>query len=129
MVSTDLRSTQQRRTRLQVYEIVVDCADPRALGRFWAEVLSYDISEEDDDVSYIEDPSEAGPSMCFNKVGEPKLAKNRLHLDLNVAEHEMEEEVARLIDLGARQVNVGQNPDAFWTVLVDLEGNEFCLVC
>jgi predicted enzyme related to lactoylglutathione lyase len=125
MPGAELRST---RARLQVYEIVMDCVDPRLLGRFWAEALSYEIAEEDDDVSYIEDPEGAGPAMCFNKVDEPKASKNRLHLDLNVTEDDMDAEVERLTSLGAHKVNVGQSPDSFWTVLVDPEGNEFCLV-
>jgi predicted enzyme related to lactoylglutathione lyase len=125
MPSTEVRAT---RSRLQVYEIVIDCADPRLLGRFWAEVLSYELAEEDPDVSYIEDPDGVGPAMCFNKVDEPKSSKNRLHLDLNCADDDMDAEVERLTALGAQKVNVGQSPDSFWTVLVDPEGNEFCLV-
>jgi predicted enzyme related to lactoylglutathione lyase len=128
MASADLRSTQRAPARVQVYEIVMDCAQPRTLGRFWAEVLGYEIAEEDDDVSYIEDPSGVGPAMCFNKVEEPKRSKNRLHLDLNVAEDDMESEIDRLIALGAGHVNIGQSPDSFWAVLIDPEGNEFCLV-
>ncbi len=72
-----------------------------------------------------------GPSLYFMKVPERKVAKNRLHLDL-LTEGQMESEVARLVEAGARVVEVRedpgslQNPDT-WTVLADPEDNEFCV--
>jgi hypothetical protein len=60
-------------------------------------------------------------------VPEGKTVKNRLHLDLNPTDREQDEEVRRLIDLGARHADVGQG-DASWVVLVDPEGNEFCVL-
>jgi predicted enzyme related to lactoylglutathione lyase len=130
MASTEVRAEKTSKpARLQVYEIVMDCQDPPVLGRFWADVLSYEIAEEDADVTYIEDPQNVGPAMCFNKVDETKTSKNRLHLDLNVDEDAMENEIERLTTLGARRVNIGQNDETFWAVLADPEGNEFCLVC
>ncbi len=58
---------------------------------------------------------------------EAKSGKNRLHLDLR-ADGDRDAELARLLALGARRVDVGQAPDVSWTVLADPEGNEFCLL-
>ena len=63
------------------------------------------------------------------KVDEPKAVKNRLHLDL--APHTSDDrdaEIARLKALGATEVDVGQGPEATWTVLADPQGNEFCVL-
>jgi hypothetical protein len=54
--------------------------------------------------------------------------KNRLHLDLRADGSTTAGELARLLELGARRVDVGQGPDVTWTVLADPEGNEFCLL-
>lgn len=55
--------------------------------------------------------------------------KNRLHIDLAPeAEDDQDAEVQRLLDLGARRVDVGQGPEVSWVVLADPEGNEFCVL-
>lgn len=59
-------------------------------------------------------------------VPEEKAGKNRLHIDL--VSDDRDAEVARPIALGARRVDVGQEPDATWVVLADPEGNEFCVL-
>jgi hypothetical protein len=60
-------------------------------------------------------------------VPEGKTVKNRLHLDLNPTDREQDDEVRRLLDLGARHVDVGQGQES-WVVLADPEGNEFCVL-
>jgi len=67
------------------------------------------------------------PTLTFAHVPEGKTVKNRLHLDLNPTDREQDEEVRRLLDLGARHADVGQG-DASWVVLADPEGNEFCVL-
>ncbi len=58
---------------------------------------------------------------------EGKTVKNRLHLDVNPTDREQDEEVRRLLDLGAPHADVGQG-DESWVVLADPEGNEFCVL-
>jgi Glyoxalase-like domain len=77
-------------------------------------------------------PRRQGFPVYFLKVPEPKVGKNRFHLDL-VTDGSMPEEVDRLVKLGARVIDVRRddpeshvNPDT-WTVLEDLEGNVFCV--
>jgi Glyoxalase-like domain len=65
--------------------------------------------------------------LTFAHVHEGKTVKNRVHLDVNPTDREQDEEVRRLLDLGARDADVGQG-DQSWVVLADSEGNEFCVL-
>jgi Glyoxalase-like domain len=111
--------------------VIVDCADPSAVARFWATVLSRDVAERNTDEFLVKDPTGASTPLYFMKVPEPKVTKNRLHIDV-VTDGPMEDEVQRLVDAGATRVEVRQDPDTLanpdtWTVMVDPEGNEFCV--
>lgn len=117
-------------------EVGVDCADPRGLARFWCSVLDYEVLAEDDEIVTIGPPGAADdrdrpgpvpPTVTFARVPEAKTVKNRVHLDVSPTDREQDEEVRRLLDLGARHADVGQG-DAPWVVLVDPEGNEFCVL-
>jgi len=70
---------------------------------------------------------DAGTALTFVKVPEPKTVKNRVHLDLRPFRCDQDEEVARLLALGATHVDIGQG-DVPWVVLADPEGNEFCVL-
>jgi len=74
-------------------------------------------------------PAQDAPvGMCFMPVTGPKTVKNRVHLDLTSSAADRDQEVDRLIALGARRVDIGQTGAESWTVLADPEGNEFCVV-
>ena len=108
-------------------ELVIDCSDPERLASFWTEVLSYRVTERDDDSVFIEGSEGAGPGLLFQRVPEPKTVKNRLHIDVNPSDRDQAEEVERLIELGARRIDIGQGEQR-WVVLADPEGNEFCVL-
>ncbi len=117
-------------------ELAIDCADPRGLARFWCSVLDYevhDVDEEDGAVTIGPAPDGTGrsgpvpPVLTFARVPEGKSVKNRLHIDVNPTDREQDDEVRRLLDLGARRADVGQG-EASWVVLVDPEDNEFCVL-
>ena len=117
-------------------ELAIDCVDPDVLSRFWCAVLAYEVQDEDDGLVTIGPPLVSGardhlgpvpPTLTFAQVPEGKTVKNRLHLDLTPTDCEQDEEVRRLLDLGARYVDVGQG-DESWVVLGDPEGNEFCVL-
>ena len=108
-------------------ELIVDCADPNRLAAFWAAVLGWQPTGSYDEVVQIAGPPGAGPALVFVAVPEAKTVKNRLHIDVNPVGCEHEQEVARLIGLGARRVDVGQGEQS-WVVLADPEGNEFCVL-
>lgn len=108
-------------------ELCIDATDPSALGRWWAEVLGYEVTDEDPDLLELTGPPGSGPRLLFARVPEPKTVKDRLHLDVNATDRPQDEELERLLALGARRVDVGQG-DVTWVVLADPEGNEFCLL-
>ncbi len=115
---------------LRIESLVIDCHNPAALARFWAEALGWRISSENEDESVVEPP--AGNSavnavpLLFGRNADQKTQKNRLHLDLRPADQQAE--VDRLVSLGARPVDIGQPPTVSWVVLADPEGNEFCVL-
>ena len=75
----------------------------------------------------VGDPDRRLPILLFLRVREPKVTKNRVHLDVNPKDCDQEKELSRILALGARQVDIGQGVQT-WCVLADPEGNEFCLL-
>jgi catechol 2,3-dioxygenase-like lactoylglutathione lyase family enzyme len=138
-------------------QVTFDCADPAALSNFWAAALGYrlqdppegfatweafltDLGVPEDEwnsASAVVDPDGVGPRLYFQRVPEPKAAKNRVHLDLNVGgplgtplderKAAVGREVKRMTDLGADVVREVEERGEFWVVMRDPEGNEFCL--
>jgi len=111
--------------------VVVDCRDPGPQADFWAGVLSHDVAERNTDEFLVSDPAGVATPLYFMKVPEPKVGKNRLHLDF-VTEGRLDDEVTRQTGLGARLVELRQDPDSLanpdtWAVLDDPEGNVFCV--
>ena len=118
-------------------ELAIDCGDLSGLARFWCSVLGYEVQDEDDEIVTIGSPlapegrnhlGPVPPALTFARVPEGKTIKNRLHLDVNPTDREQDEEVRRLLDLGARHADVGQTGKESWIVLADPEGNEFCVL-
>ncbi len=118
-------------------ELAIDCADPDALARFWCAVLGYEVQGADDDVVTIGSPTvpDGGkrpgpvpPALTFARVPQARSGKNRLHIDVNPTDRERDDEVRRLLDLGARHADVGQTGEESWVVLADPEGNVFCVL-
>jgi hypothetical protein len=125
---------------LRWYTIVVDCEDNASQARWWADVLGWSVVYEALDEVVIVPPhalaqaeltplAERNPGMVFVPVPEGKTVKNRLHIDLAPGpDDDQAAEVQRLIDKGAKRVDVGQRADVTWVVLADPEGNEFCVL-
>ena len=139
-------------------QVVFDCADPARQAAFWAAALHYispdpppphsswdeflraqGIPEENlNDANAVEDPDGEGPRLYFQKVPEGKVAKNRMHLDLNVGgggsvplnerRTRVDTEVARLKELGATDERGSiEKKGEYWVRMNDPEGNEFCV--
>ncbi|MEU1211706.1 VOC family protein [Streptomyces sp. NPDC005790] len=68
-----------------------------------------------------------GRRLLFQRVAEVKTVKNRLHLDVHSAPGQREAEVERLLGLGASVLRIVEGPGGSWQVLLDPEGNEFCV--
>jgi len=124
----------------RLHDIVIDSTHAASLARFWAsalddyEIAPYDEEElerlrgkgifdvEDDPAVLLEPRTPVGPRIFCQLVPEPKVAKNRMHLDLRA--DDVDAEVARLTGLGARVVaDHGE-----LITMTDPQGNEFCLV-
>lgn len=110
---------------LEWEQVIVDAADPAALGRWWAEALGWTVVNDDPDEFEIRPAPERVPGLLFVPVPEAKTVKNRLHLDFRPDDQRTE--VERLLALGARRTDVGQGEQS-WVVLADPEGNEFCVL-
>lgn len=111
--------------------IVVDCHDSLAQAQFWAEVLGHQVHERNS-AEYEVSSRSAGTPMYFMNVPEGKTTKNRVHIDITT-DGPLEDEVARLVAAGASVLELRQdpatlaNPDT-WAVMLDPEGNEFCVL-
>jgi hypothetical protein len=117
----------------------VDCSDAYALSEFWKGVLGYrdlpdDPNEPGHEECMIEDPA-TGHRVLFIEVPEGNRSElgagaktNSVHFDIRPRTGTRDEEVTRLKALGATEVDIGQGPDASWTVLADPEGNVFCVL-
>jgi len=106
-----------------------DANDPLRLACFWADALQWEVHEETEgDVALV--PTDGTRfRLLFLPVPEKKAAKNRIHLDLTTTSHDDQEEaVRRLLDLGARHIDIGQGRDEPHVVLADPEGNELCII-
>lgn len=139
------------------FQVTFDCTDPDSLATFWATALEYKKQDppegyatwqefliaqgvpEDqwDSASAVVDPAGIGPRLFFQRVPEPKTAKNRVHLDVNVGggrgtlpeerRGRVDAAAARLVGVGATRVRAFDQHGEYWVVMSDPEGNEFCL--
>jgi catechol 2,3-dioxygenase-like lactoylglutathione lyase family enzyme len=116
----------------RVHNITFDCADPYKLAGFWSQVTGF--QEDPEDPNRPEDQEaaligpEGHPNLLFIRVPEAKTVKNRVHLDLMPTDRTREEEVTRLLGLGATLVADHRRSDGSgWAVLADPEGNELCV--
>jgi catechol 2,3-dioxygenase-like lactoylglutathione lyase family enzyme len=130
---------------VRIESIVFDCRDAAPLARFWGDALGWSVAPydeeelerlasrgvydpEDDPSVMVEPPSGADlPVLFFTEVPEEKAVKNRVHLDL-AADGPLEDEVQRLEGLGAQLRNWAEEDGSTWCVMLDPQGNEFCVV-
>ncbi|MFG3228539.1 VOC family protein [Kitasatospora sp. NPDC048194] len=112
-----------------VQNVAIDCSNAYELALFWSRVTGRPLHPDDKPGDReVQVMLAEGPALYFNQVPEPKTVKNRLHLCLR-PETSRDQEVARLLGLGATHVADHRNPDGSgWSVLADPEGNEFCVL-
>ncbi|MFG2859577.1 VOC family protein [Streptomyces sioyaensis] len=111
-----------------VRHTTIDCTDAYRLAGFWAQVLGGSLAEDDLPGDPEATVTAAGGALLFLTVPEGKTVKNRVHLDLQPQDRSRDEEVERLLALGATLVADHRRADGTgWATLADLEGNEFCV--
>ena len=110
-------------------EIVIDCNDVQLVAGFWSRVLGWKLQRSDRGDVWMSESGAPFPDLLlvFEPVREKKSVKNRVHLDVSPVGCERDEEVERVIGLGATRVDIGQGKKP-WVVLADPEGNEFCVL-
>lgn len=137
------------------FQITIDCAEPHELADWWAAALGWDVEPQDEAfiMSMIDQglASEADTTrhggnlvwkeaaaidatldgatrrVLFQLVPEPKMVKNRLHLDVRVGHERVGAERARLEAMGAVFLHDGRQGPHTWVTMADPEGNEFCI--
>jgi len=107
--------------------LVLDCADPERLASFWAAALDYEVLGGAGAYVMLVPKEPGAPQLLLQRVPEPKAAKNRMHLDIHVADIDVE--AARLEALGATRLSSSAFDEhgTQWHLLADPEGNELCV--
>ncbi len=108
-------------------DLVLDCADPATLADFWRAALDYRDYYVDTSVAVLVPKEGIASPLVLQGVPEPKVAKNRMHLDIVV--DDIEPEITRLQALGAQRLDEGvQSVGGIrWVRMADPERNEFCV--
>jgi predicted enzyme related to lactoylglutathione lyase len=113
--------------RLHPHNVVIDCADHEVVVPFWESALGWTAHRINDQFVALRAPADEaiGFDILFQKVPEPKVGKNRAHIDFDAAD--MEAEVERLVGLGGRKMAAHNLGSFRWTIVADPEGNECCV--
>jgi predicted enzyme related to lactoylglutathione lyase len=108
-------------------ELVLDCRDPQRLATFWREALDYRVYDTDVSLAVLVPIEGVASPLLLQGVPEPKVGKNRMHVDIVV--NDVEAEVHRLQALGARRIDEGVQSfgGTRWVRMSDPEHNEFCV--
>jgi hypothetical protein len=136
------------------FQVAIDCSSPHELADWWAEALGWQVEAQDEAFirrmvetgaaseadttqhrgalvwrvgAALNSPEPGRPRLLFQRVPEAKTAKNRMHLDVRVGPERREEEIARLLTLGATELWRASQGPYEWATLADPEGNEFCV--
>jgi Glyoxalase-like domain len=136
------------------FQVTIDCARPHELADWWAAALGWEVEPSDEafirrmvEAGYaaeadttthrgvlvwkegaaLRSPDPGRPRLLFQLVPEAKTVKNRLHLDLRFGAERLEQEVTRLVGMGATELWRGSQGPHTWATLADPEGNEFCV--
>ena len=106
--------------------IIVDCQDNERLASFWGKVLGLEVTQRSHPYIDLAAAADEAPVISFQQVAEPKITKNRLHLDVKVKDLEIATE--RIQAIGGRLIQACFEDPFEWRVMADPEDNEFCLV-
>jgi predicted enzyme related to lactoylglutathione lyase len=108
-------------------ELVLDCSDPENLMGFWREALGYTVQYSERSLVVLVPRDMNASALLLQRVPEPKIGKNRVHVDM--VTDDVEVEVKRLEALGAKRLHDGVRSfgPTRWVTMADPESNEFCV--
>lgn len=111
-----------------LWSVTFDANDPRRLATFWAALLGWEITDDEDGFELV--PTDGTHyRVSFYPSQETKTGQNQMHFDLTSSStEEQQRTVARALELGGQHIDIGQTPDDGHVVLADPEGNEFCVI-
>jgi predicted enzyme related to lactoylglutathione lyase len=126
----------------QIANVTFSCAEPRELGRFWANALGW--PDEEIDERFLQQLREAGmdereltsfyvtrppgggrPRFLFQRREKSRPASYPIHLDF--ATDDREAEIERLTSAGASVVETKVGTNVTFTIMRDPDGNPFCI--
>jgi hypothetical protein len=109
--------------------VTVDCTDPEGLAEFWAALLNTSVRGRWGEQYVHLRSADGAPALAFQRVEIRTPGKNALHLDVHVdGEDEVEPVVQRALGMGARVLSRPEQDGVRWVVLLDPEGNQFCVL-
>jgi hypothetical protein len=119
-------------------EVIIDCHNLEVMSDFWCRALNYERVHSGDGWIAIRAAgpelteamlmeSTQSPALAFVLVNDEKIVKNRVHIDVTPIDRSQDDEVGRLVSLGAKRIDIGQSGTS-WVVMADPEGNEFCVM-
>lgn len=117
----------------RISHTTIDSRDAYAQSVWWAQVLGMQEDADDPNLPGHEEcmisSSDGLTHVLFIEVPEAKEVKNRMHFDLRPTDLSQQEEIDRVLALGATEVIDLRTPEGYgWMQLADPEGNEFCIL-
>jgi len=114
---------------VQLVALAFDAMAPNELARFWAQALRWQIREADGFGVELVSTDATSFSLLFHTTAHAKVGQNRIHFDLTTTSvDDQNDTVAELLAIGARHIDIGQDPNDAHVVLADAESNEFCII-
>lgn len=111
---------------VRISNVTIDTNDLDGATTFWKGLTGYDVAAKGDGYAQLSPPGD-GLTLYLQVVPEPRVGKNRAHLDLVTGD--LHGEVVRAQGLGASEVaRFVEGEASGWVVLADTEGNQFCII-
>ncbi|WP_433393217.1 VOC family protein [Micromonospora sp. KLBMP9576] len=113
----------------QLFAVCLHARQPLRLGRFWSELLEWELVDDPHDGVTLLPTDDTGFRLRFLPTEREKATQNPMHFDLTSSSpQDQQRTVARSLRLGAQHIDIGQRPEEGHVVLADPEGNEFCVI-
>jgi hypothetical protein len=112
-----------------LFAVCFGANDPLVVARFWSAILGRELVDDPRDGALVLPDDKTGFRLRFPAIPEPKVLQNRGHIELTSESLEHQQQtIDRALELGARHIDIGQDPNDDHVVLADPEGNEFCVL-